>query len=75
MTFKVIRLRLSQEQIAQIDTAVTGGESYCLLAEPHMDRGVLDVQICTDEQFEILRPAIMEANRLPQWSKWKKKRD
>ena len=69
MAFKVIRLRLTRDQIEEIAAAVLGSGDFALLAEPKMDKGVLDVQICTNEQFEILQPAILKAHKLPQWRK------
>lgn len=69
MAFKVIQVDLTDEQIAQIEKAVKDGDEFALLAEPRLSKGMLNVRICTNEQFEILRPAILEAYKLPEWRK------
>lgn len=67
MAFKVIKIEMTNDQIKLIEKATINGSRFSLLAEPHLDTGMLRVQIVTDEQFQILRPAIMEAYKLPQW--------
>lgn len=75
MAFKIIQVPLTESQIAQIERRVgANGDDYqyALLAEPKLDREVLHVQVVTKEQYDILRPAILEANKLPTWKPGKK---
>lgn len=67
MSYKVIKLRLTDDQVQQIESVTTGGGDFALLAEPKLEDGTLRVQVCTNEQFNILRPAILKAHKLPQW--------
>jgi hypothetical protein len=69
MAYKVVHIKLTESQLRQIETVVTGGHDYALLAEPVINEGVLKVRICTNEQYEVLRPAILRAHKLPQWQK------
>jgi hypothetical protein len=69
MAYKVVHIKLTEGQLGQIETVVTGSHDYALLAEPVINEGVLKVQICTNEQYEVLRPAILKAHKLPQWRK------
>jgi len=70
MAFKIIQVPLTGDQIKQIERGVgANGEDdkYALLAEPKLMGEVLNVQVVTLEQYEILRPAILAATKLPQW--------
>lgn len=67
MAFKVIKIEMTNDQIKLIEKATMNGKRFSLLAEPHLDTGMLRVQIVTDEQFKILRTAILKAYKLPQW--------
>lgn len=67
MSFKVIKIDLTEEQVGKIAKVVDGGSDFALLAEPKLEDGTLRVQIVTDLQFAILRPAILNAHKLPQW--------
>lgn len=70
MTFKVVRIQLTGRQVAEIEKVIGSGDGdFALLAEPDLKQEVLKVQICTNEQFDILRPAILKAYELPPWSK------
>jgi hypothetical protein len=69
MAYKVVCIRLTDWQLEQIEAVVMSGHDYALLAEPIINEGVLKVRICTNEQYEVLRPAILKAHKLPQWRK------
>lgn len=70
MAFKVVRIKLTGQQVTQILKSVgSTTDDFALLAEPDLKTETLKVQACTNEQFEILRPAILNAYKLPQWTK------
>lgn len=76
MPYKVIQVKLTGAQVMEIEKSIglnVDASEYALLAEPKLDREVLNVQVISKEQYEIVRPAILEAYKLPPWKRGKSK--
>ena len=70
MPFTKITLDLKPCQLRKIREMLgdTEGRRFCVFAEPQVEgsrEGLMDVMVCTREQYEVLKPAMIAARDLP----------